>query len=251
MSLSVKPLFRKAKKKNDNSIQISKESEEVGAHHSTNGHRFLNLQKRNLKDFYFLGHIPDLIDVDLRNNLFENFFGLGGNNIVSKIDLRGCPVSSFKGAISLPNLKNIDLIGCPVSRKQLISSICILAFGTSLVFVNERVVSVNDRQIALSFGTIGSKLVRKGWLPDHIPRDPQEIENVSPQEPMLEIHPHTKPTIEKVELLSQKFDNIIHSQKQLINTHTNNLVSNILYNNASEGEKDEIIDMIMGDFSSL
>ena len=169
--VNIYPLFNNTNKKKENlkiKDEISINSRIIINEYSICSFSFLNLSKKKLIDFYFISKLECIKELDLSNNLFENFKGLGFNNNIEKLNLSNCPINSFKGAITLPNLISINFTNCPISNNPLLIPLSLIAFGGNLKYINFTTISNNDRKIAKDFGIKGQLFIRKGWIPNSL-----------------------------------------------------------------------------------
>ena len=73
-------------------------------------------------------------------------------------------ISSFNGAKKQPQLSTISMTSTPISSYKYFVEMCLIAFGTQLLRINDKMVSPKQRKFAKENDNILNKYISTGWL---------------------------------------------------------------------------------------
>jgi hypothetical protein len=99
------------------------------------GPRF-DAPEKNTRWFCEVDIDRDSVFINLSSNILTNFVGLTLFDHLTQLILDSNPIRSFQGCLALPKLGWLSLRNTPISRNINFKLMCLVAFGPSLISIN-------------------------------------------------------------------------------------------------------------------
>lgn len=94
----------------------------------------------------------------IKGKRIQNFVGLPAIENLTILNLDSNPIKNFKGAPRLPSLRWLSIRNTPISRSEYFKLMCLVAFGTNIVTINDMKAPQKCKEQAL--------IIEKDLLPE-------------------------------------------------------------------------------------
>lgn len=117
-------------------------------------------------------------DLQIQNNLLEDFIGFPGLENLESIDVSNNQIKSLAGIPYYPRLASFRCANTPLVRHDYYRIAILLVTGPSMRIINGERVTAAERQLAKQYSKECIALIRAGWILTYPPPKPDQIQQL-------------------------------------------------------------------------